>query len=146
MSKQLFFEQQEQEMHQAIEAYENGDVSALDVAIKFKEEMLMYEHLTELRKNWIDDNKDAIENEAEKWGNEYGGFKVTKQYRETLSFKHIPEWSDLEAQKKEVEKLSKLALQMVRKGGLNVDENGQEIALPEINVSSFIKFERTKNN
>ena len=146
MSKELFFEQQEQEMHQAIEAYENGDVSALDVAVQFKKDMLMYEYLTELRKDWIDENKDAIDNESEKWGGEYGGFKITKQYRETLSFKHIPEWSDLEAQKKEVEKLSKLALQMVRKGGLNVDENGEEIPLPEIKSTSFVKFEKLKNN
>lgn len=142
MSKQLFFEQQEQEMHQAIEAYENGDVSALDVAVQFKEEMMMYEYFSEMRKAWIDENKDAIDNEADKWGGVYGGFKITKQHRETLSFKHIPEWNELEGRKKEVEKLSKLALQMVRKGGLNVDENGEEIPLPEVKSTSFIVFSK----
>jgi hypothetical protein len=32
----------------------------------------------------------------------------------------------------------------VKKGGLNVDENGEEIPLPEVKVSSFIKMERLK--
>lgn len=33
---------------------------------------------------------------------------------------------------------------MVQKGGLNVDESGEEIPLPEITTTSFIKFDRIK--
>ena len=46
--------------------------------------------------------------------------------------------------KKEFEQKSKLAFQLVKKGGLNVDENGEEIPLPEVKVSSFIKMEKLK--
>ena len=128
------------------EEVESGDLSALDCAITFKEEMNFLEQLQNERKTWLDQNLDEITNEAEQYANNtYKEFKITKQTRETMSYKHIPEWLDLEEGKKEIEAKSKLALQMVRKGIPNVDaETGEEIPLPEIKTTSFIKMEKDK--
>lgn len=139
-----YFIQMQDDFVNRCERYDNGDVSALDLAIHFKEEQIMLEQLANERKTWLNDFLDKITDEAELYNNEYKGFRVTKQTRETLSFKNIPQWQKIEEQKKELESKSKLALQLVRKGGLNVDENGEEIPLPEVKVSSFIKMEKLK--
>ena len=106
--------------------------------------MSFLEHLTNQRKKWLDENLESVSNEADNYNNEYKGYKVTLQTRETLNFKSIPQWNVLENAKKEFEQKSKLALNLVRKGGLNVDENGEEIPLPEVKVSSFIEMEKLK--
>lgn len=127
-----------------MEQYEDGKISALDAAVHMKKEMEQLEWQENQRKAWIDEHKDEIEVEAEKYGNEYAGFKIVKQSRETMDFKSIPEWLRLESARKDFEAKSKAALMMVRKGGLNVDANGEEIQLPEVSVSSFIKFVKLK--
>ena len=63
---------------------------------------------------------------------------------EKKSFKNIDEWVKLEKAKKDFEAKSIAALNMVRKGGLNVDENGEDIPLPEITSTSFILFSKLK--
>lgn len=144
-SKDIFFEMQSEFLNRS-EEVESGDLSALDCAITFKEEMNFLEQLQNERKTWLDQNLDEITNEAEQHANNtYKGFKTTKQTRETMSYKHIPEWLDLEIGKKDIEAKSKLALQMVRKGIPNVDaETGEEIPLPEVKTTSFIKMEKEK--
>lgn len=126
------------------EQYDNGDISALDTAIDFKKEIEKLELQIEQRKSWIDENKDSVDSEASKYPEGFNGYKISKQTRETKSFKNIPFWIALEQAKKEFEAKSTAALNMVRKGGLNVDENGEEIPLPEVTVSSFIKFDKIK--
>lgn len=142
-NSEYFIQLQEQFLNDC-DKYENGHISALDVAVKFKDEMSFLEHLTNQRKTWIDENLESVSNEADNYNNEYKGYKITLQSRETLNYKMIPQWQKFEEQKKELEAKSKLALQLVRKGGLNVDENGEEIPLPEVKVSSFIKMEKLK--
>ena len=142
-NSEFFIQLQEQFLNDC-DRYENGNISALDVAVKFKDEMSFLEHLTNQRKTWIDENLESVSNEADNYNNEYKGYKVNLQTRETLNFKSIPQWNVLENAKKEFEQKSKLAFQLVRKGGLNVDENGEEIPLPEVKVSSFIKMEKLK--
>ena len=142
-NSEFFIQLQEQFLNDC-DRYENGNISALDVAVKFKDEMSFLEHLTNQRKTWIDENLESVSNEADNYNNEYKGYKVNLQTRETLNFKSIPQWNVLENAKKEFEQKSKLAFQLVKKGGLNVDENGEEIPLPEVKVSSFIKMEKLK--
>lgn len=124
--------------------YENGNISALDTAIDFKKEIESLEIQISNRKTWIDENKGAIENEAVKYPEGHRGFTVSLQSRTTKNFKNIPEWIKLEHAIKDFEAKSNAALKMVEKGGLNVDSDGQEIPLPEITVSSFIKFGKVK--
>jgi len=139
-----FFIQLQEQFINDCERNENGDISSLELAIKFKDEQNYLEQLANERKTWLNENLDSITDEAEMYQNEYKGYKITKQTRETLNFKNIPQWLQLEERKKEFEAKSKLALQLVKKGGLNVDENGEEIPLPEVNISSFIKMEKLK--
>lgn len=140
------YEQFQYEFIERCQQVEEGDLSPIEVAVQFKEEMDYLSQLAEERKTWLNENVDAITDEAEQYGkNGFRGFLFSKQYRETASFKHIPEWNSLENKKKALEQKSKLALRMVQNGGLNVDENGEEIPLPEIKTSSFIKAERLKS-
>ena len=127
-----------------MEDYEVGNIDALETAIRMRQDYERLEIQMNLRKTWMDENKEAIENESFKYPEGYKGYKVTLQSKTTLNFKNIPAWQDLEKQKKDFEAKSKLALQMVNKGGLNVDVDGAEIPLPEVNVSSFVKFDKIK--
>ena len=124
--------------------YEDGNVNALETSIKMRQDYERLELQMNLRKTWMDENKESIENESSKYPEGYKGYKVTLQSKTTLNFKNIPAWQDLEKQKKDFEAKSKLALQMVNKGGLNVDTDGAEIPLPEVNVTSFVKFDKIK--
>ena len=129
-----------------IEDYEDGNIDALEMAILMRKDYERLEIQMNLRKTWIDENKRSIENEASKYPEGYRNYKVSVQTRTTFNFKNIEAWKSLENAKKEFEEKSKMALNMVQKGGLNVDINGEEIQLPEINVSSFIKFDKIKKN
>lgn len=113
-NSEYFIQLQEQFLNDC-DRYENGHILALDVAVKFKEEMSFLEHLSNQRKNWIDENLESISNEADNYNNEYKGYKITLQSRETLNFKSIPQWNVLENAKKEFEQKSKLAWQLVKK-------------------------------
>lgn len=138
------FEQLSDTFLQQVDEYEAGNVDALETAIRMRKDYEKLEVQMNMRKSWIDEQKDEIENEADKYPEGYNGYKITKQTRETKSFKNIAEWLKLEKAKKDLEAKSIAALNMVRKGGLNVDENGEEIELPEISVTSFIKFDKLK--
>lgn len=140
------YEQYQQEFIERCQEVEEGNLSPIEAAVQFKEEMDYLNQLSEDRKTWLNENVDAITNEASQYGKDgYKGFVFTKMYRENPSFKHIPDWSKAEKQMKAIEARSKLAYKMVQNGGLNVDENGEEIPLPEVKVSTFIKAEKIKS-
>ena len=106
-NSEYFIQLQEQFLNDC-DRHENGYISALDVAVKFKEEMSFLDHLSNQRKTWIDENLESVSNEADNYNNEYKGYKVTLQTRETLNFKSIPQWGVLDNAKKEFEQKSKL--------------------------------------
>ncbi|WP_343643926.1 hypothetical protein [Chryseobacterium sp.] len=140
------YEQFQHEFIERCQQVEEGDLSPIEVAVQFKQEMDYLSQLAEERKTWLNENVDAITDEAEQYGKSgFRGFIFSKQYRETQSFKHIPAWIKAENEKKAIETRSKLAWKMVQNGGLNVDDNGEEIPLPEVKVSSYIKAERLKS-
>ena len=137
-------ELQDEFINKCSQVYE-GELSFIDCASDFKQEIDYLEQLAKDRKDWLSENLDQVTNEADLYGKEgYKGFLFKKQTRETLSFKHIKEWQDLEDKKKSIEEKSKLAYKMTQKGGLNVDENGEEIQLPEVKVTSFMKIDKAK--
>ena len=124
--------------------YEDGNLSALEVALKMRKDYEKLEIQMNLRKTWFDENKEAIENESSKYPEGYKGYKVVMQTRPSYDFKNIDEWKVLEKAKKDFEAKSKAALLMVQKGGLNVDADGAEIPLPEVKITSFLKFDKAK--
>lgn len=161
-SKDLFMEDRESELYNVqtsklnpfeqlsdtflkqADKYDNGDINALETAILMRKDYERLEIQMNMRKQWIEENKESINEESSKYPEGYKGYKIVLQSRSTMSFKNIPEWIKLENAKKEFEAKSKAALKMVEKGGLNVDADGQEIPLPEINTTAFIKFDKLK--
>jgi hypothetical protein len=129
-----------------IEDYEDGNIDALATAILMRKDYEKLEIQMNMRKTWLDENKSSIENESSKYPEGYKNYKVSIQHRSTFNFKNIEAWKYLENAKKEFEEKSKMAFNIVQKGGLNVDANGEEIPLPEINITSFIKFDKIKKN
>lgn len=139
------YEEYQSEFIERCRQVEEGELSAIDCAVKFKEEMDYLSALAEDRKAWLNENVDKVVNEAEQYGKEgFHGFIFSKQVRETLSYKHIQEWVEVESKKKAIEKKSKDAYEQVKKGMMNVDVNGEEITLPEVKISSFIKVEKVR--
>ena len=130
----------EKEMHE----YEDGNIDALETAVKMRKDYERLEVQMNLRKAWLDENKESIESEASKYPEGFKGYKVVMQTRPSYDFKNIDEWKVLEKAKKDFEAKSKAALLMVQKGGLNVDADGAEIPLPEVKNTSFLKFDKTK--
>lgn len=125
--------------------YENGYISAIDLAVKLTEEKDILEAQAKLRKDLLNEISEEITTQAEQYGKQgYKGRIFSKQYKTTYSFNHIPEWQKFNTDRKAFEEKSKLALKMVEKGGLNVDEDGAEIPLPEVKISSYLKTEYAK--
>lgn len=127
-----------------IEEFENGDISSLDLAIKFRGYMEKFKTLSEKMDEWIVEKRISIADEADKYPEGYHGYKISLQSRETPNYKHIAKWIELEKAKKDFEEKCKLAFKLVQKGGLNIDEDGEEIPLPVIKTTSFIKFDTVK--
>lgn len=144
MSKQLF-EEMQQSFLDRCQLVENGDSTFLDVATEFKNEMDFLNELHENRKAWLNENVESIVSESEAYGKEgYKGLIFKKQVTERLSFKNIKKWQEASQFLKDIESESKLALQLSRKGGLSANESGEEIELPEVSITSFIKTEKIK--
>lgn len=140
-----FFHYSNQQLETEANQVTEGELSALDLAVKYHNETKALEEQIAKRKDWLMQNLDAITNQAEEYGRQgYKGKIFTKQTKRTLSFKHIPQWQEFEKQKKALEEKSKLALMMVEKGGLNVNETGEEIPLPEVSYSSYLKIDKVR--
>lgn len=144
LSKQVY-EEYQADFIERCQLVKDGNLSALDCAIRFKEEMDYLSKLAEERREWMNENVDEITNEAEKYGKEgFKGMVFSKQTRETFSFKNIPDWVKVNNLQKTIEQRSKTAWKQVQNGMLNVDNAGEEIPLPEVKVSSFIKVDKVK--
>lgn len=144
LSKQIFEQMQEQFLYNC-QQVEDGYLSHLDCADVFKAEIDYLAQLAEERKAWLNENTDAIVSEAERYGKEgYKGKLYTKQTRQTLSFKGVPEWEKINGELKAFEDRSKTALKGLEKGLLNVDENGEEIPIPTVNYSSYLKVTKIR--
>lgn len=144
MTSQIY-EQYQAEFLESCKEVEEGNLSPLVCAVQFRTE---YDYLTKLaedRKAWMNENVDAITDEAEGYGKDgYNGLIFTKQTKETLSYKNIPEWAQASAGLKAIEQKSKDAYLQVKKGMMNVDSEGVEIPLPTVTTSAFIKVEKVK--
>lgn len=139
------FEEYQAEFIERCQQVEEGNLSALDCAVQFRNEYDYLMKLADDRKVWLNENVDAITDEAEGYGKDgYNGLIFTKQVKETLSYKTIPEWAQASAGLKAIEQKSKDAYLQVKKGMMNVDSEGVEIPLPTVTTSSFIKVEKVK--
>lgn len=129
-----------------IDQYENGHISAIDLAVKFKNEIETMEAQVKNRKEWLDEAKREIANEAEGYGKEgYKGLVFSVQTRTTYNFSKVQEVAKLKADIKELEEKGKLALKLIEKGIEPLDVNtGELLPVPEVTVTSFLKTDKAK--
>ena len=102
-SKDIFYEMQS-EFLSRIDEVENGDLSPLQLATDFKEEMNWLEQLQNERKSWLNENRWTILDEADNHNGIFGGFKFSTHTATKYVYSGIPEWQELEDRKKQIEK------------------------------------------
>lgn len=129
-----------------VDQYENGNISALDLAVKFKNEMDIMSTQIENRKAWMEEKKHSIAVESVGHGKAgYKGLIFTVQRRTTPSYKNIDSWVKADNLKKDIESKAKLALQLIEKGIEPVDATtGELLPIPEVKMSSFLKTDKAK--
>ena|SRR5690606_17629310 len=144
-AKEMFLTIQD-EMVNSIDRFENGEVSALDTLLYLRGFRDNAERIINDVKQFEDDNLEEIEREAVANGGSYNGFEIKKvNGRKTFSFKNIPEISELEKSKKDLETKYKQAFEGYQKGVVQtinengevfwIDENGEMKPFPEISYS-----------
>ena len=139
------------------EQVENGEMLNLDGLIKMREAKKQAEAILETVKNFEADRINEISNEASQYpNNKYNGFIITSvNGRETFNFKSIPQITELESTKKDLEDKFKSAFKGVVKGivqttevdGIKywIDENSELQLLPEFSIGkSFLMVKETK--
>lgn len=154
-SKEMFIKIQD-EMVNAIDKYENGEVSALDTLLYLRGFRNGAEKVIKDVKQFEDDNLEEIERESNSHGNNYNGFEIKKvNGRKTFSFKNIAEISELEKSKKDLETKYKQAFEGHQKGIVQtateneqtywIDENGELKPFPSVSYSSsYITIKKQK--
>ena len=127
--------------------YESGNLTALDVATKFKQENDYFETMMNMRKSWMEEYREEISDEAIGYGREgYNGFIWGLQSRKTYDFKNVDEWLITKQKLSEIEEKGKLALQLQEKGIEPVDaETGELLPIPQVKNTTFLKCEKSKN-
>ena len=142
-SKEIF-EQMQSEFLTRIDEVESGNLSALELAADFKEEMNWLEQLQNERKSWLNENRSTILDEAENHNGIFGGFKFSTHTATKYVYSGIPEWLELDDRKKEIEKQAQEALKAKEKGQIIVDEDGCEIPAADVKRTFAIKIEKAK--
>jgi cell division protein ZapA (FtsZ GTPase activity inhibitor) len=132
--KELCFQlvQEVSDVNEQVKADKLNVLTALVTMREVKEEV---ENVLALIKSYEEAHFEEIEQEAMKYPSGYMDFKISvRSGSRMFSFKHIPEWIQLEEKKKEVEKKYRNMYEAVESGlkFANVDENGQEMPLPEV--------------
>jgi hypothetical protein len=127
--------------------YENGNLTALDVATKFRQENDYFETMINMRKSWMDEYREEIADESEQYGRDgYNGYIWGLQSKKTYDFKSIPEWLNAKNKLSEIEEKGKLALQLQAKGIEPVDsETGELLPIPQVKQTTYLKCEKSKN-
>ena len=129
-----------------VDQYEAGNISAIDLAVKFKNEIEVMEEQVKNRKAWLDETKREIASEADGYGKDgYKGLVFSIQTRTTYNFSKVEEVAKLKADIKELEEKGKLALKLIEKGIEPVDANtGELLPVPEVTVTSYLKTDKAK--
>ncbi len=112
---------------------ENGEITYLDAVIAMREEKEFYESQLDLIKQWEEEFKSLIEQEAAQYQNEYKGAKFEfRSGGKTFNFKNIPDVEQKEKELKELKSFYQSAWENKQKGLLAATEDGEELTLPEV--------------
>lgn len=127
-----------------MEDYEDGNVDALETAIKMRKDYERLEIQMNLRKTWFEENKESINNEADKYPAGFKGYKIGTHTSTKYDYKNIPEWVNLKAKLTEIESNAKETLKAVEKGKTVVDEDGCVLIPAKVNRTYSVKFDKVK--
>ena len=116
-----------------IEKVESGHTHPLDALIKLRGDKYLLKQSLELIDAFEADNLELLSSEVDAYGGQYNGYDIqVRSGGKTFSFRHIPEWQEVEAKKKEVEAKYKSYFDASQKGMMAVSEDGEEILIPEV--------------
>ncbi len=128
-----YFQEMEDDFLSKTQEFDEGNISAIDLAVQFTLERKELERLDNQRKEWLSENVDSIINEAEQWGKEgYKGFRFSNSSRPQYSFDTNPQYVQLKSELKAIEDKMKAAYMNLNKGLMNVSSEGEEIPLPKV--------------
>lgn len=142
---EYFGAMQDDFLHQ-IEQYESGNLSAIELAVKFSKEREELARLDQVRKDWQTENLEAILNEADQYGKDgYRGYRFSNTSRPQYDYSTNEEWCELKDKMKNIEDQMKTAYLGTGKNMINVDFDGVEIALPKVTYTKpSLKSEKIK--
>ena len=138
------FDQLTEKFEKEMQEYEDGNIDALEAAIKMRKDYERLEVQMNLRKTWLDENKESIESESSKYPEGFKGYKIGTHTSAKYDYKGIPEWVDLKAKLTAIETNAKETLKAVEKGQIVVDKEGCEVIPAKVNRTYSIKFDKVK--
>ncbi len=121
------------ELINTVNQVEEGELSCLDALIELERSRKYLESSLAIIKGFKDTQLNNISNEASEYRDGYRGFMIeVRNGGKMYNYKHIPEWSEADTAKKEIESKYKTMFEAKVKGleFANVDENGEELPMP----------------
>lgn len=142
-----YFERLEDEFLQQIQEVEAGDLSPLDLAVKFAKEREELAQLDTMRKDWLTENLDSILTEADNYGKDgYKGLKFSNTSRPQYDYSTNPKHEQLKGELKTIEDQMKTAYLNTGKNLINATFDGEEIILPKVTYTKpSLKTEKIKS-
>lgn len=144
---QHYFAEMEEDFLEHTAKVESGDLSPLELAVKFAKERSDLEALAKVRKEWQDENLASILNEADQYGKDgFRGYRFSNSSSVRYYYDNNPEWKKLKEQMEEVEEQMKTAYIATGKNIPNNDWDGVEIPLPVVKYTKpSLKTEKIRN-
>lgn len=135
------------ELNEIKQKVESGDIYILDAVIKLRSLRDKFEKSLQDIKDFEHKYLELITFESEKQQDVYKGFSIKyTSGRQVFKFDHIQEWCYIKDQMKKCEDKYKSMLKAKINGAkyANIDSEGQELKLPEINYTkSYITIKKT---
>lgn len=130
---QEYFNEMEDDFLRSIERTEEGEISHLDLAVKFAKESEILEKANKMRKDWQNENLESILNEAEKYGKSgFKGYLFSNSSRVNYKYDTNPRWIQLKDEMDEIATQMKMAYVATGKNLINATFDGEEIILPKV--------------
>ena len=127
------YQEIQENINNAIEAYAGGDCELLESLMIMEQHRKQMDGFQKTIKEFKDEFLTEIQNEALNYQGEYHGNEISvRSGGKMYSFKHIKEWQEADAAKKDIEERSKAAFIASQKNMMSVSEDGEIMELPKI--------------
>ena len=127
------YQEIQENIHNAIEAYSGGDCELLESLMIMEQHRKQMDGFQKTIKEFKDEYLTEIQNEALNYQGDYQGNEVSvRNGGKLFSYKHISEWIEAVKTVKDIEEKSKAAFIASQKSLTSVDEGGEIIELPKI--------------